>query len=254
MTRSLRSPARAPGRVLFGLMAISLVSSAAGAAADAAAPGLFDLDGKVDLPAGGVKEPEAQYEGFIKRIPNAITEIRPYDPRPECFVYLEGGPAAPGAETPPAKAVSWLLYASNFATPLLPVVAGTTVEIKNISQTTHPLYVEGKPDALASEPIGPGGIRPVKVTDVGKALVLRAKNVPHLEARLVALPTRYFSRLKKDGTFKIEDVPPGKWTAKVWCRDGWLPVAKSVDVGTRGARVDLTLPDRLEPAGKPQGK
>jgi hypothetical protein len=217
-----------------------------------AAPGNFTVEGRLDLPPGGVKEPEAQYVGFIPRIANAITELRPYDPRPECFVFLEGGPAGPDAAVAPAKPISWLLYASNFATPLVPVVAGTTVEIKNISQTTHPLFAVDKADALGdTSPVGPGGVRSVKVSEVGKSLLIRSKDSPHLEARLVALPSKYFSRLKKDGSFAIEDVPPGKWTAKVWCKDGFLPVMKNVDVAGRNARVDLVLPDRIEPVAKP---
>jgi hypothetical protein len=219
-----------------------------------AAPGNPTVEGRVELPPGGVKEPEVQYAGFIDRIPNAITELRPYDPRPECFVFLDGGPAGPDASTPPPTAVSWRLFASNFQVPILPVVVGANVEIKNISQTTHPLFAVDKPDALTSDPIGPGGTRTVKASDPGKALVIRSKDQPHLEARLVALPTKYFSRLKKDGTYSVEDVPPGKWTLKVWCKDGWIPVNKSIDVGAKTPRADVTLPERLEPIAPKAGK
>ncbi len=238
----------------FALAAAALTGAGAIAAA-APGNGNFVVEGRVDLPPGGVKEPEVQYAGFIDRIPNAITELRPYDPRPECFVFLEVGTPGPDAATPPPVAVSWPLFASNFKTPILPVVVGSSVELKNISQTTHPLFAVDKPELLSAEPIGPGGTRTVKPTEVGKAIVIRSKDQAHLEARLVALPTKYFARMKKDGSFAIEDVPAGKWTAKVWCKDGWLPVSKVVDVGTKGARADVTLPERLEPAGpKPAGK
>ena len=155
-----------------------------------AAPGNFTVEGRVDLPPGGVKEPDVQYAGFIDRIPNAITELRPYDPRPECFVFLDGGTPGADAATPPPVAVSWRLFASNFQVPILPVVAGSNVEIKNISQTTHPLYALNKADALPAEPIGPGGTRTIKASDVDKALVIRSKDQAHLEARLVALPSK----------------------------------------------------------------
>jgi hypothetical protein len=259
MTRILRARARRPLLAILGLLASATLATAAVLATSAttadAAPGDAKVDGKVDLPPGGVKEPPVEHVGWIDRVPNAITELRPYDPRPECFVYLEGGPAGPDASTPPPKPISWMLYASNFQIPILPVVTGTTVEIKNISQVTHPLYAPGNDSLLTAEPIGPGGIRPIKPAEVGKAVVIRSKDSPHLEARVVALPTRYFSRLKKDGSFTIDEVPPGKWTAKVWCKDGWLAANKAFDVGNRGGRVELTLPDRLEPLGaKPAGK
>jgi hypothetical protein len=245
-----RTPALVRTLALAGSLALTLAAAIA-----FAAPGNSTVEGRVDLPPGGVKEPEVQYAGFIDRIPNAITELRPYDPRPECFVFLDGGTPGPDAATPPPVAVSWRLFASNFQVPILPVVAGTSVEIKNISQTTHPLFAVNKADALPAEPIGPGGTRTLKASDVGKALVIRSKDQAHLEARLVALPSKYFARMKKDGSFAIEDVPAGKWTAKVWCKDGWLPVQKSVDVGVKGARADMTLPERLEPIGsKAAGK
>jgi hypothetical protein len=249
MTGSLRAAPRPFVLALAGALATAVTSAVA-----VAAPPNVNVEGRIDLPPGGVKEPEVQYAGFIDRIPNAITELRPYDPRPECFVWLDGGTPGADASTPPPTALTWHLFASNFQIPLLPVVAGTNVEIKNISQTTHPLFAVDKPDLLPADPIGPGGTRSIKASDVQKAVVVRSKDSPHLEARLVALPTKYFARMKKDGSFVIEDVPPGKWTAKVWCKDGWLPITRPVDVGTRGARADMTLPERLEPAAKPASK
>jgi hypothetical protein len=213
------------------------------------APTGATVEGRVRLPEGGIKEPDVQYVGYIDRIPNPITELRPYDPRPECFVFLEGGPAAPEASRPDGKTVQWTVN-SGFATPILPVVVGTKIEIKNVSRSiTHALYAVDKPDVFSAEPLGPGGSRDVTAAEPGKALVIRSKDSPHVEARIVALPTRYFAPLRRDGSFSIPDVPAGKWTVMVWYRDGWLPVQKVIDVGSKTEKVELRLPDKLEPEG-----
>jgi hypothetical protein len=208
------------------------------------------VEGRVRLPEGGIREPDAQYVGYIERIANPITELRPYDPRPECFVFLEGGPVGAGADAPPPKAVTWILN-SGFASPILAVVAGTKVEIKNVSRgITHPLYVVDAPTLLSAEPLGPGGSREFVAKDAGKPLIVRSKDAPHVDARVVALPTRYFAVLKRDGSFSVPDVPYGKWTAKIWYRNGWLPVTRAVEVSSRTDKVELRLPDKLEVENK----
>lgn len=213
----------------------------------AAAPGNLVFEGRIELPPGGVKEPATRHQGFVDRIPNPIAEVKSYDPRPECFVALEGGPAAADATAPSPRPITWPLQSANFSPPLLPVVNGSKVEIKNVGRATHTLFSENAPDLLGNEPIGPGGPRQIVANQPGKAIVIKARNSPHLEARLVAVPTKYFARLKKDGSYAIEDVPPGKWTVKVWCRDGWVSTNKVIEIA-RGVRGDLVLPERLDAA------
>src|SRR5690242_15680942 len=119
MTGSLRA---APRPIVLALAGALAAVTALATTVAVAAPPNVNVEGRIDLPPGGVKEPEVQYAGFIDRIPNAITELRPYDPRPECFVYLDGGTPGPDASTAPPVALTWHLFASNFQIPLLPVV------------------------------------------------------------------------------------------------------------------------------------
>lgn len=210
------------------------------------------VEGEIALPDRGIKEPDVQHPGFIDRIPNPITELRPFDPRPECFVYLEGGPAAPDAATPDTKARIWELGGESFAVPLLPVVLGTAVDIKNVGKNTHPLFSPNFPDLVSKDPIGPGGVRTIQVKEPNKPVEIRSLDSPHLEGRIVAVPTRYFAMLDRrdlKGKWRISDVPPGKWTVRVWYRDGWLPINEVIEVGAKGTTTvrTITLPDRLEP-------
>ena len=61
-----------------------------------------------------MKEPANRHQGFVDRIPNPIAEVKSYDPRPECFVALEGGPAAADASAPSPRPVTWALQRPAF--------------------------------------------------------------------------------------------------------------------------------------------
>jgi hypothetical protein len=225
-------------------LAVALVLAWPGSTRAAATSGTVQ---GVVIPPAKVEPPPSQHLGFLDRIENPIVELRPYDPFPECFVYLEGGPAAADAGAPPKSAVAWQLEANSFDPPLLAVVIGSTVEIDNDKNgETQLLVAAAQPELLSRDPIGPGGTK--TVTASADALVIESRSSPHLKGRLVALPTRYFSKLDHNGRFKIENVPAGRWTLKLWYRDGWanLP-ARGVDVPGKDVKIDLPG-DALVPA------
>jgi hypothetical protein len=210
------------------------------------------VEGDVVVPPN-VEGPATPYLGFIEQpILNPITSLRPFDPRPEIFVFLDGGPVAAEDSTPPAAPLVWALGSHSFSPTLLPVVAGTTVEISNQGRETHLLRAPDVPDILAADPIGPGSSKQIAVK--GTAMVkIVSQDVPHLEARVVPVATRYFSRVARDGSFKIENVPAGDWTLRVWYRDGWLAKTVSVSVKDKDKTVKqrVELPAQLEPKPAP---
>ena len=224
------------------------------------AAGSGTVEGEVDLPKAGVEEPRLRYGGFIERIKNPVMPIKSFDPRPECVVYLEGGPAAESAARPSSGAVTWELGPVSFHAPLLPVVAGTEVVIKNVSKNvSHALYADDADffkQENAAGPLGPGGDRRGVAKATNKAVVVRSSDSPHLEARVVAFPTRYFARVDaRTGRFKIEDVPAGKWTVRVWYRDAWLATpAQTVEVNGKSTTTKITLPERVEASPPAKGK
>ena len=106
-------------------------------------------------------------------------------------------------------------------------------------------------DLLPKDAIGPGGERSAKIGQVNVAVRVQSLDSPHLEGRIVGLPTKYFARLGRDGSFSISDVPVGKWTLRIWYRDGWLTTTQVVEVTAKTPRVRITLPERLEPKAPP---
>jgi hypothetical protein len=231
------------------LTLVAALSLAAAAPAGAAGGGPGTVQGVV-IPPPRVDAPPAPRLGFLDRIENPIVELRQYDPLPECFIFLEGGPAASDASAPPRSAVVWQLESNSFSPPLLPVVTGAAVEIANVGRETHLLVAAGQPDLLPKDPIGPGSSKTISAAGSEAAIVIESRSSPHLRGRLVPLPTRYFARLDRNGKFKIDNVPAGHWTIKLWYRDGWahLP-GRSVDVPGKDLKIDLAN-DALAPAQK----
>ena len=229
--------------------AIVLVFAALSSSQAAAPPTAGTVQGAV-VPPAAVEAPPLAYAGFVPPTPNPILPLRQYDPLPECIVYLDGTAAPPEAAQPPRGSVTWQLGNHAFMPPILPVISGSQVEISNVGQETHVLYSPTQPSLVPREPIGRDGSRTIVAQGKDVAISVQSKSSPHLVGRIVPLPTRYFARLDRNGKFKIENVPAGRWTVRVWYRDGWLNLPqKSIDVPGKGdVRIDLTT-DAL--AGKP---
>jgi hypothetical protein len=217
--------------------ALAVASSSALAAPAAGTAGAVT---GVVVPPATVQAPPSRHLGFLPPIENPIVELRQYDPLPECFVVLEDGPATEAASTPRTP-VTWQLESHSFDPPILPVVTGGTVEIANVGRETHVLLAPGHEGLLPRDPIGPGANRVIEVPGEGEAIRVVSRRSPHLEGRIVPVATRYFSRLDRNGRFRIENVPVGRWTLRVWYRDGWAAMpARPLDVPARDVRIDLT--------------
>jgi hypothetical protein len=202
------------------------------------------VTGVVNPPAR-VENPATEHVGFVSPIENPILPVRVFDPRPECFVYLEV--KDPPADATAPQRVLWEL-GSTFRPLLLPVVDGSTVEITNGSRDSHALHSPDRPDLIPKDVFGPKSSRTMTVSSQGKPAAIRVLSQvsPHVSGRVVAVPTRYHARVERDGRFRIENVPPGKWIVRVWFRDGWLERSWQVEVPTRNeVRLDL---DNLTPA------
>ena len=214
-----------------------------------AAPGGGSVSGTVQLAdAARRPHPPERNQGFVPRAANAIKAPRPQNPLPDLVVVLEGGSPADEDTQPPGQPVRYTIVGESFDVPVLPVVAGSLVEIKNAGRNSPRLYSPDAPDLVPSDPVSPKGERKTKkVGPANKSFAIRDRESAHLEGRILALPSRYFSRVNADGKFEIKDVAPGSYTVKVWYRDGWVNMhTDKVNVAARhDARVKLPLPAHL---------
>lgn len=184
------------------------------------------VTGTVSVPAGAGGKSAPRGKAYLPRIENPLVPVKPVDPMPYLVVVLEKD----GLELPPSAQYPLELRGESFDHPLLPVVAGAEVEIRNQknSRKSPTLYVDGQPDLLAETPLNPGANRAFKVgSDVGKILVVKDKKSKHLQATILVLPTPYFAVPESDGSYSIKDVKDGDYTVKVWYRDGWVKGSES---------------------------
>lgn len=202
-----------------------------------------DVTGKITL-TGNAGRPPLKGRAFTDRIENPFTGGKMIDPAPYLVVVLEqDGLVAP---TPPQ--VRWRLVGESFEHPLLPVLAGSEVVIKNDGRRSPTLYCDGKDDLIAKTPLNKGGERTFKATTAGDVLTILDEDTPHLTGAVVVFDTPYFvtatSNAKREISYDLKGIPQGDYHLKVWYRSGWVDgVGQDIRVDKDGkASADLTLP------------
>jgi hypothetical protein len=187
--------------------------------------------GKLELPPAAAP-PAARDPAYLDRVENPYLPVKAVDPTPLMVVVLDGGPPATPTQ------VTWDLLGASFAHPLLPVMAGTEIVIRNRGRSTPSLYAIEAPDLIAKGPLNPTGTKSLKTKDPG-VLTIGDEDSPNLTGRIVVLTTTRFASPDPSGAFEIKDVPAGSYTVKVFYRDGWIERPnETITVDAKG-KVDL---------------
>ncbi len=104
---------------------------------------------------------------------------------------------------------------------MLAIEAGTRVDFPNFDPIFHSAFsnYNGKPFDLGL--YEPGSSQSVRFTRAGVVRVF-CNIHPTMSAIIIVLDTPYYSTTKKDGTFRIENVPAGDYRLHVFheARDG----------------------------------
>ena len=126
-----------------------------------------------------------------------------------------------------------------FVPHVLPIVAGTTVEFPNSDQTYHNVFSLSK----------------TKTFDLGRYAVGRSKSVrfdrpgivrvfcdihSHMSAFILVFSHRYFSVADSDGTYRLENVPPGTYNVVAWNESAALETRRVV-VPEAGGEVEANF-------------
>jgi plastocyanin len=99
---------------------------------------------------------------------------------------------------------------------VLPVLVGTTVDFLNSDPFLHNVFTPDKcADKFNLGSWPQGQVRSFTFTAPCSAVLLCNVH-PEMEAFVLAVPTPYFAVTDRSGAFKIEDVPDGSYTIKVW--------------------------------------
>ncbi|GBE28121.1 hypothetical protein BMS3Bbin03_02057 [bacterium BMS3Bbin03] len=107
-----------------------------------------------------------------------------------------------------------------FAPHVLPVMVGTTVKFKNNDKVAHNIFTPSPAGDMFN--LGTWKGDQVKTHTFNKSgeVVLLCNLHPEMEGFIYVAPTPYFAMTDATGRYKIENVPAGSYTIKVWSEHG----------------------------------
>jgi len=162
--------------------------------------------------------------------------MREVPDRRRSVVYLATAPqgAFEDAERPRA-----VLNQRNqaFVPYVLAIRAGTTVDFPNRDRTYHNVFSFSKPRRFDLGRYAQGQSKSVSFDEAG---VVRAfcEIHSHMSAFILVFAHRYFATTDGEGRYRIDDVPPGTYTAVAW-NDGEPRETRTVRVPEGGGPVEL---------------
>jgi len=189
------------------------------------------VEGRVALPAShAAPVMNKRYEVVNK---GGVLSTNP----PVAVVYVEGDfPAAPA---PPTAQVAQ--KEMTFIPTLLAIRAGTRVEFPNLDDTYHNIfsYSPAKRFDLGryrsdEKPV------PSVLFDKAGLVVLRCDIHEHMRGIILVLATPHFVVTDADGRYRLDGLPAGRFTLKVWL-DSRTTLERTVDLRD-GAVLHLDVP------------
>jgi plastocyanin len=174
------------------------------------APAEAVIEGKVKLPKFVAPAMDvSRYKNV-----NASDVARPSPP--VAVVYLEGTFPTTSATNVSAKVIQERFQ---FLPAVLPIRVGTTVEFPNLDDAYHNVFSYSK---IKRFDLGRyrNDEKPAAVTfDKPGVVKLYCEIHEHMRATILVLDTPHFVCTDTNGTFRLEHLPAGKFTAKAWVDD-----------------------------------
>lgn len=132
---------------------------------------------------------------------------------PAAIVFLEGEFAPPNGPPPEVKLEQKNLQ---FTPNLLAVREGTTVSFPNLDDEFHNVLSGSRAKKLDLGRYRKDEKAPTVTFDKAGVVDLHCEIHKDMRANIVVLKTPYFVKTGAGGAYKLEKLPPGKHTLKVW--------------------------------------
>jgi plastocyanin len=142
-------------------------------------------------------------------------------------------------EPPTAETAAIHQNGKRFVPELLPITAGQAVTFPNDDPVFHNVF---SPSPVHKFDLGqyPKGDAKTKRFPTVGVVEVYCNIHPQMAATILVLPNRRFVRAEADGSFRLDDVPPGRWTLYAFSRRAAEPVSAAVEI-TAGRVADVTL-------------
>ena len=153
-------------------------------------------------------------------------------------VYLDPAPRAAfdtGGETRPRMDQR----NETFVPHVLPIVAGTTVDFPNNDHTYHNVFSLSKTKSFDLGRYAAGRSKSIRFDRPGIVRVFCDIH-SHMSAFILVFAHRYFSLSDSDGSYRLENVPPGTYTVVAWNESAPLE-SRRVVVPDAGGEVEVNF-------------
>lgn len=166
------------------------------------------IEGRVALPPVKAQAlTPARYQNKI------VGEVGPPEP-PRAVVYLEGEfPAETRTNVTPVQMEQKRFQ---FAPGLLVVQKGTAVEFPNLDDTYHNVFSYSKPKRFDLGRYRKDEKPAALVFDKPGVIKLFCEIHEHMRGTILVVDTPFFVRTDTAGTYRLRDLPAGKYTLKAW--------------------------------------
>ena len=127
-----------------------------------------------------------------------------------------------------------------FVPSFLIVVAGQTVSMPNEDQVAHNVYSLSPVKRFNLGFYAKGDVRTVTFDRPGLVDVLCVIH-NFMRAKILVVPSPYYSMIAGDGSFHIRNIPPGTYTLRFWS-EGMSPFRQFVTVPQDTKVVTVSVP------------
>src|SRR5262252_1092312 len=215
------------------MLAVSLLFALLGIASGTARANVV-VRGTVTLPPAKSERTNS----FWPRQENGIVPIAPplVSPMSEAVIVLEGA----ASNTAGGGTVVMEVAGADLSPRVLPILAGTTVEFKNVDRIPHALYSPENSSFFGKEETAPGKSRRIRFLATG-VYPVRSSEFPHMEGAILVVPNALFARPDDKGMFKIDNVAEGHYLLKVFHKGGFVH-QQPLDVGRVPIEVAVKVP------------
>ena len=157
---------------------------------------------------------------------------------PNTLIFIED---LTGDFEPPKEYAVMDLINSEFVPSMLPILKGTTIDFRNSDAGWHNVYSPEQsvtPFNLGTYPPGYG--RSMTFNRIG---VVPVSDFMHSEMKtyIIVLGNPFFDVTDKEGNYKINDVPTGTYSLRVWHKDWFAETQKITVKSGETSIVDYTL-------------
>ena len=157
-------------------------------------------------------------------------------------VYISGG--APDENSAPSQAVSVVQKGCQYLPHVVPMLVNQDIRIENDDPTSHNIHPLAKANHEWNK-AQPAGTPPfIQKFDQAEFIPVKCNIHAWMHTTFAVLKTSHFAVTGEDGSFKLPDLPPGKYTVTAWHETYGTKSQEVTITGQESKAVDFSFKAR----------